>query len=87
MSVKKAALHYGIPRSTIRSRLEKGDQSVFRTGPATVLTQGEEIELENWLIDMQKRGFPVTKQMLLGNVKQFLDANPRDNTFLGNMPG
>ncbi|XP_062559413.1 uncharacterized protein LOC134224151 [Armigeres subalbatus] len=89
MSAKKAANHYGIPRSTIRSRLVllKKLQTVFRPGPTTVLTQDEETELEEWVYDMQSRGFPVTKEMLLSNVKIFLDANPREHKFPQNMPG
>lgn len=87
MSIKKAAKHYGIPRTTIRSRLAKKNQTVFRSGPATVLTPEEELELEEWVFDMQKRGFPVTKQMLLGNVKKYLDANPKANKVPENVPG
>ncbi|XP_055542578.1 uncharacterized protein LOC129728187 [Wyeomyia smithii] len=87
MSIKKAAKHYGIPRSTIRFRLAKENQTVFRSGPATILTQEEESELENWLFDMQKRGFPVSKSMLLDNVRKYLDANPRTKKLSENVPG
>lgn len=87
MSIKKAAKHYGIPRTTLRSRLAKKNQTVFRSGPATVLTPEEELELEEWVFDMQKRGFPVTKQMLLGNVKKYLDANPKARKLPENVPG
>lgn len=87
MSIKKASKHYGIPRSTIRSRLTKKNQEHIRAGPETVLTLEEEKEIEEWIFDMQARGFPITKEWLLDTVQQYLDANPRENPFANNRPG
>lgn len=87
MSCKKASRHYGIPRSTIRSRVENKTQDQARAGPITVLTQQEESELESWIFGMQQRGFPVTANWLLDTVKQYLDLNPRENRFVENRPG
>lgn len=85
MSCKNASRHYGIPRSTIRSRVESNNQT--QTGSITILTSEEEFELESWVFSMQKRGFPVSKNWLLDTVKQYLDANPRENGFVDNRPG
>ncbi|XP_062704375.1 uncharacterized protein LOC134286727 [Aedes albopictus] len=87
MGVNKAAKHYGVPRSTIRSRLKMKDRAVYRSGPMSVLTEQEEDELESWVFDSQRRGIPVTKDMLRESVKHFLDENPRDNPFINNYSG
>lgn len=88
MSSKQASKHYGVPRSTIRSRIGmKKRQDHFQAGPATVLTSEEELELESWIFSMQKRGFPVSKNWLKDTVKQYLDAKPRENCFKENRPG
>lgn len=87
MGLNKAAKHYDVPRSTIRSRLKMKDRAVYRSGPMSVLTEQEEDELESWVFDSQRRGIPVTKDMLRESVKHFLDENPRDNPFINNYPG
>ncbi|XP_058817167.1 uncharacterized protein LOC131680470 [Topomyia yanbarensis] len=87
MSIKKAAKYFGIPRSTIRSRILKKNQDQIRAGPDTNLLMEEENELEAWIIDMQNRGYPITKNWLLDSVKQFMDATPRKNRFVNNRPG
>ncbi|XP_062711732.1 uncharacterized protein LOC134289617 [Aedes albopictus] len=87
MSIKKAAKYFGIPRSTIRSRLSQKNQDQVRAGPDTSLTHKEEMELEEWIFDMQNRGYPVTKNWLLDSVKQFLDTNNRETRFVNNRQG
>lgn len=36
---------------------------------------------------MQRRGFPVTREMLTETVRQFLDSSARPNNFKDNRPG
>ncbi|XP_021694822.1 uncharacterized protein LOC110674792 [Aedes aegypti] len=79
MSIKKDAKHFGIPRSTIRSRLLLKNQDQIRGGPDTALLPEEEKEIEEWIFDMQNRGYPITKNWLLDSVKEYLDANNREN--------
>ncbi|XP_062551536.1 uncharacterized protein LOC134216729 [Armigeres subalbatus] len=87
MGINEAAKHFGVPRSTIRSRLQKKERQVYRSGPMSVLTIEEEGELESWIFDSQRRGFPVTKSNLQDNIKSFLDRNLRENPFINNRPG
>lgn len=87
MSINRASVFYGIPRATIRYRLKKKHQKVFRSGPKTILTAEEEAELEQWVLDSQSCGWPVTKDDVADSVKYFLDKNPRINTFHENRPG
>lgn len=85
IGIDKAARLYGVPKSTIRSRVVKKGQTIFRSG-RTTLTMEEERKLEDWIIDMQQRGLPVTKAKLADSVEQFLNANPRSNVFTNNRP-
>lgn len=86
LNASAAAKLFRVPRSTIRSRLDKSEQNTFRSG-RTALTAEEEEKLVQWVVDSQCRGLPVTKDQLAESVKEFLDANPRSNTFKGNRPG
>lgn len=87
MGVNEAARRFGVPRSTIRSRTKMNVQNVVRSGPQPILTPEEESEIEQWIFDMQRRGFPVTPYMLMTTVQEILIALPRDNPFKDNCPG
>lgn len=87
MGINQAARHFGVPRSTIRSRTKMNVQNVVRSGPQSVLTPEEESQIEKWIFDMQRRGFPVTPDMLIGTVQEILNALPRQNPFKNNCPG
>ena len=50
------------------------------------LTMEEESMFEGWIVDIQQRGIPITKEKLADSVKQFLDANPRPSPFNNNRP-
>lgn len=87
MSIRKAAKHFGIPRSTIRSRVSSKNQDQIRAGPDTTLLTEEENEIEAWIFDMQARGYPITKNWLLDSIQQYLDTIHRKNRFVNNRPG
>ena len=56
-------------------------------GHCTVLTTAEEILLETWILELARKGFPVTKNMLCTAVKHILGKDGRTNHFKDNMPG
>lgn len=58
---------------------------MFRSGRMS-LTMEEECKLADWIVDMQQRGLPVTKEALADSVKEFLEANSRSNPFINNRP-
>lgn len=43
--------------------------------------------LENWILALATKGFPITKNMLLMSVKKVIDKNERPNPFTDNLPG
>lgn len=87
LGVNEAARRFGVPKSTIRSRTKMNPRNVVRSGPQSILTSEEEDEIQKWIFDMQRRGFPVTQEMLMGTVQQILIAQPRKNPFKNNCPG
>lgn len=87
MGINEAARHFGVPRSTIRSRTRLNPRAIIRSGPQSILTSEEEAEIKKWIFDMQRRGFPVTEDMLEGTVQKILTAMPRKNPFKENRPG
>lgn len=53
----------------------------------TILSCKEENQLILWLNENKKKGFPRRKKDIQRAVKDFLDNNPRPNTFKNNLPG
>ncbi|XP_062710070.1 uncharacterized protein LOC134288646 [Aedes albopictus] len=78
---------YGIPQSTVRYRLSSKWTTKVRKGPQTVLTKAEEHKLVQYVISMQRKGYPVVKELLLHKVKTIFEACPRPNPFTNNKPG
>ncbi|XP_055540324.1 uncharacterized protein LOC129727006 [Wyeomyia smithii] len=86
-SLYAACKAYGIPQSTVRYRLSGKWTRKARKGPPTVLTGDEEQKLVQYLKTMEKKGFPVVKELLLHKVKTFFGTNSRPNPFTNNVPG
>lgn len=58
-----------------------------RMGPATVLKMAEETKIENWLLTITKKGYPVHRTILLDTVKRILDDQGKETIFKNNRPG
>ena len=70
-SVRKAALDYGITKSTLYGRLSEKVQAGAKCGAPRYLTDQEECELEEFLIVCTRMGFGRTRQdviLLVGNL-------------------
>lgn len=86
-SVYRASIQFGVPRSTINNKVY-GKSSLDKTsGPGTFLTTEEENVIENWILNLAFRGFPVSKTQLLYSVQLYLNTNKRKTPFLNNLPG
>ena len=87
MSVRKASMRYGVPRTTLQD-LKKGLYDPdSRPGPSPFLTTTEEKLLCDWLIEMSRRGIPVSQKCLLDSIQKILSDDGRDHPFAGNRPG
>jgi len=62
-SIKSAAIHYSIPRSTLHFRLSNKYVKSSK-GPKPILSEAEENLLVDWILDCHKKGFPRTKKIL-----------------------
>lgn len=86
-TVYAACKMYHVPMSTVRYRLSKRWKKKNVSGPRSVLTKVEEQKIVQWLIGMQERGFPLSKQTMMIKVQEFLASNPRETPFKNNRPG
>ncbi|XP_014217717.1 jerky protein homolog-like [Copidosoma floridanum] len=86
-SVRDAAVTFGIPKSTLHSKLKYTSPLNAKKGPRTVLTPNEETEIVNWLITCAETGFPVTKNQMLDYIQKFLKTCKRKNPFTNDRPG
>lgn len=84
MSVRAAAKAYGVPFSCLQRRT---DPNFSLLGPPTVLTTEEENTISRWVIDVSKRGFPVTQAELKDSVQAMLNTKQRITKFKNNKPG
>lgn len=87
MTMNYASKHYGIPRGTLQYRLSSRYKNKGTTGPCTVLTNEEEQDILIFLKDMERKGFPITRNSLIHRISCFLKENHRVNPFKNNTPG
>lgn len=87
MSCAAASVQFKIPRITLLYKI-KGKYSVdCKSGVDTVLTAEEETILSNWIIQVGKTGFPVTKDQLLDSVSLLVKTLNRKTNFTNGRPG
>ncbi len=84
MSVRAAAQHYGLPKSTLQDRVSGAHGPEH--GRPTALCKEE----EEYIVDMVKQcsewGFPFTARDLQLFIKQYLDRKGEAERFKNNMP-
>lgn len=87
LSLRKASLHFGVPKSTlslyVNGKLEFGG----RPGPASVLTKEEEEKLVEYAVHMAQIGYGCTKEQVLNIVAQIVAKDGRPNPFVNGRPG
>ncbi|KAI4460717.1 homeobox-like domain superfamily [Holotrichia oblita] len=85
-SKKLAARQFGIPRSTLIRKLAENVPLYRKMGPQTVLSTIEKQLLENWILAMARKGFPVHKNNLLLTVQTIIKEAGRDTCFKDSLP-
>ena len=73
MSRKKAAVTFGVPRTTLIDKLSGRYKLGSTPGRSTVLTKAEELNLVEYCMLMASIGYPLKKDELLSEVKRVLD--------------
>lgn len=84
MSIQKAAKTFNVSSSALFRRTN--GRYKF-SGPTTVLTAAEEKQIANWVIDVSKRGFSLTRTELKECVQMYLNKAGRTTIFKENRPG
>jgi helix-turn-helix, Psq domain./Tc5 transposase DNA-binding domain. len=87
LSAKSAARQYGVPRTTLTDKFKGKTPPGRRMGPSPVLTDTEELQIVQWLLNMNSAGFPVTKNILVETVSKLIIQLGRQNSFKDNVPG
>ena len=82
--IRTIARHYGIPASSLRDHLY-GRTVCRKRGRQGVLTNKEEEELENYLLEMQNLGYPLTIAQLQLKVAEITQT--RVTPFRDGIPG
>lgn len=84
--ISEVSKKYDIPDSTLRAKkLNKYNDK--KPGPAPILNKEQEQEIVDWIFEMCRRGFPVTKAQLLSSVQFIIEKLKIKNPFKDNMPG
>lgn len=87
LSLRSASEKFKVPFSTIRCK-HKGIYALGkRSGPTAVFTDEEEQVLVDWIVSVNKRGFPLTKNMFLDNIQLFVKELKKNNPFTEGRPG
>ncbi|XP_003740694.1 tigger transposable element-derived protein 6-like [Galendromus occidentalis] len=81
MSHRTAANQFGVPRTTLSRKIDSEDPERLPRGPSPVLGETEE-DIVQWVKDMAKMGFPVTREALQETGRKLAklaakDGNPR----------
>ena len=61
MKIKPAALKYCVPRKTLSDYVRRGNTDKLRSGPLTIFTLQQELELVGRVKRLQQVGFPLTR--------------------------
>jgi hypothetical protein len=85
MTIREAAKHYEVPRTTIQDRLT--EKSGDKLGRPTELTEVEESVIVERLLVMGRWGFPLNRHDLAHLIKSYLDRLGKSTRFVDNMPG
>lgn len=87
MSINKAAIQFGIPKTTLFAKVNNGTPPGRKMGPPTVLTEEEEQWIEDWILAKAALGFPMHPNEVKLAVQKILLAEKRPNPFPNSLPG
>lgn len=78
LSVRKAALSYNIPKSTLSDRVSGRVPFGSHSGPARYLSDGEETQLVHFLCKAASLGYARTKKEVLAIVEELVSAKGKE---------
>lgn len=87
LSIRAAALEYGIPRTTLRDKASRGEVVKKHRGGKRAITEDEEKALIDWVAEAEECGDPLPLQEINKGAANIIKHNPRQNKFKDNIPG
>ena len=78
VSIRRAALEHGIPRSTLGDRVSGRVLPGKLSGPIKILSDQEETELVSFLRKCSAVGYPKTRKDVIGLVQRIADTRGLD---------
>lgn len=86
VSFRIVSRKYAIPISTLSRKRQQPNQINVTRGPPPILTEIVEKDIADWIIHRAAIGHPVTKDILLDSVKNYLDNLKLSTPFTNNRP-
>lgn len=86
MSISEASRRFNVPRMTLSDKYSGRKKIECKTGVPTILSPEEEKILVDWILNMAKQGFPITKTQLCDSVQILMTELKRPNPFPDNRP-
>ena len=74
LSIRRAALEYNVPKSTLGDRVSGKVEHGTMSGPSKYLTSGEEEELVKFLLGCASVGYAKTRQQILAIVQKLVSS-------------
>lgn len=87
LSLRKAAMQYGIPKSTLSMYVAGKLEIGVKRGPASILSVEEERRLVEYVVHMGQIGYGRTREQLLDIVAKMVSSDGRENPFVNDRPG
>ncbi|XP_077294939.1 uncharacterized protein LOC143917331 [Arctopsyche grandis] len=82
-----AARRFAVPRVTLMYKVRGKAPVHRRMGPHSALNKEEECTLIEWIVEMSKSGFPITKNNIFDSVQLLIKKINRKNLFINDRPG
>jgi len=87
LSLRKAALQYGIPKSTLSLYVSGKLQIGARRGPASILSAEEEQRIVDYAVHMGQIGYGRTREQIFDIVAAIVSKDGHPNPFVNGWPG
>ncbi|CAI6353666.1 unnamed protein product [Macrosiphum euphorbiae] len=87
LSINKAAVKYGIPKSTLSIKLSGKSPLIRKMGPSSFLNVDEENKIKNWILNNATLGFPLRENDVKDSVQKVIKDVPRVTPFKDSRPG
>jgi len=87
LSLNKAAVKYGVPKSTLSMKISGKTPLIRKMGPTSYLTIDEKNKIKSWILNNAKLGFLLRVDDVKDSVQKIINDFPRPTPFKNSRPG